>query len=118
MEQKIKILIADENSEFRSTLKESLVNMGLNVVDEASNGIDLLTKIKKTVPDIVLIDIWLPKMDAIQVIQKSKSIFSTETQAPDFIVMSCCTNQNMFLEAIDVGAAYCMQKPFDHSTLF
>lgn len=118
MEQKIKILIADENGEFRSALKESLTHMGMEIVDEASNGLDVLTKIKRTEPDVVLIDIWLPKMDTIQIIKKSKTLFPTSSEAPDFIVFSFCSNQNLFLEAIDAGASYCMQKPFDHTTLY
>ncbi len=117
MEQKIKILIADENAEFRAALKENLLPMGFDVVDETSNGMDVLTKIKRSTPDIVLIDIWLPKMDTVQIIKKSKTLFPTENEAPDFIVFSYCYNQNLFLEAIDAGASYCMQKPFDYSTL-
>lgn len=117
MEQKIKILIADENAEFRAALKENLLHMGFDVADETSNGMDVLTKIKRAAPDIVLIDIWLPKMDTIQIIKKSKTLFSTANEAPDFIVFSYCYNQNLFLEAIDAGASYCMQKPIDYGTL-
>jgi two-component system response regulator (stage 0 sporulation protein A) len=37
--------------------------------------------------------------------------------APDFIVFSYCVNQNLFMEAIDAGASYCMQKPFEYNVL-
>lgn len=117
MEQKIKILVADENAEFRAALRENLVHMGIEIVDETSSGIDVLTKIKRTTPDIVLIDIWLPKMDTVQIIKKSKTLFQSPNLAPDFIVFSYCSNQNLFMEAIDAGASYCMQKPFEYSTL-
>ena len=117
MEQKIKILIADENNEFRANLKDNLLHMNMEIVDETSNGLDVLTKIKRAMPDIVLIDIWLPKMDTVQIIKKSKTLFPTQNQAPDFIVFSYCSNQNLFLEAIDAGASYWMQKPFDYGTL-
>jgi two-component system response regulator (stage 0 sporulation protein A) len=117
MEQKIKILIADESTEFRAALKENLLHMGFEVVDETSNGLDVLTKIKRACPDIVLIDIWLPKMDTVQIIKKAKTLFPTANEAPDFIVFSFCSNQNLFMEAIDAGASYCMQKPVDYGTL-
>ncbi len=117
MEQKIKILIADENNEFRANLKSNLAHNNMEIVDETSNGLDVLTKIKRSMPDIVLIDIWLPKMDTVQIIKKAKTLFPTQNQAPDFIVFSYCSNQNLFLEAIDAGASYCMQKPFDFPTL-
>lgn len=117
MEEKIKILIADENNDFRIALKENLVHIGVEIVEEASSGIDVLTKIKRSTPDIVLIDVWLPKMDTIQVIKKSRTLFQNALMAPDFIVFSYCLNQNIFMEAIDAGASYCMQKPFDYSIL-
>lgn len=41
MEQKIKILIADENAEFRTALKENLVHMGIEIVDETSSGTEI-----------------------------------------------------------------------------
>lgn len=72
MEQKVRILIADENVEFRMNLRENLTRAGMEIVEEASDGTDILTKIKRTTPDIVFIDIWLPKGDPIQIIKKSK----------------------------------------------
>ena len=117
METKVKILIADENAEFRASLKDNLNRMGMEVVDETSSGIDVLTKIKRAMPDIVLIDIWIPKMDAVQIIKKARALFPAVNMAPDFIVFSYCSSQTLFLEAIDAGASYCMQKPFEYTAL-
>ena len=117
MEQKIKILIADENTDFRIAVKENLMHMGVEIVDETATGLDVLTKIKRTTPDIVLIDVWIPKMDTIQIIKKAKTLFQSANMAPDFIVFSYCVNQNLFMEAIDAGASYCMQKPFEYNVL-
>ncbi|MBO5006809.1 MAG: response regulator, partial [Clostridia bacterium] len=80
-------------------------------------GLDVLTKIKRSTPDIVLIDVWIPKMDTIQIIKKAKTLFQNPAMAPDFIVFSYCLNQNLFMEAIDAGASYCMQKPFEYNVL-
>ncbi len=118
MEQRIKILLADENNDFRIAMRENLIHAGMDIVDETATGLDVLTKIKRTTPDIVIIDIWLPKMDTIQIIKKAKNIFQTPALTPDFIVMSYTSNQNLFLEAIDAGASYCMQKPFEYASLF
>lgn len=117
METKVKILIADENAEFRASLKDNLNRMGMEVVDETSSGLDVLTKIKRAAPDIVLIDIWIPKMDAVQIIKKARTLFPAVNMAPDFIVFSYCSSQTLFLEAIDAGASYCMQKPFEYTAL-
>ena len=118
MEQRIKILVADESEKFRNDVKETLSRYGVEIVEETDNGTDIFGKIKRTMPDIVLIDVWLPKIDTVQVIKKSKQLFSGATPSPDFIVLSCCSNPNLFQEATEAGAAYCMQKPIDYGTLY
>lgn len=118
MDEKVKVLIADENVEFRATLRENLTRANISVVEETSTGLDILTKIKRTMPDIVIIDVWLPKLDTVQVIKKTKLLFQNPKDVPDFIVLSYCVNPNLFLEATEAGAAYCMQKPFEYQTLY
>jgi two-component system response regulator (stage 0 sporulation protein A) len=119
MDQKIKILIAEESEKFRKDAKEYLTRHGVELVCEVSDGTDIFTKIKQTLPDIILIDVWLPKVDAIQVIRKTNQMFEKSfSLTPDFIVLSCCSNPNLFEEASEAGAAYCMQKPIDYSILY
>ncbi len=118
MEPRIKILIADESEKFRHDLKENLSKYGVEFVEETSDGTDVFTKIKNTTPDVVLIDVWLPKLDAIQIIKKTHQLFGGSTLPPDFIVFSCCSNPNLFEEATEAGAAYCMQKPIDYTVLY
>lgn len=117
MDQRIKVFIADESAEFRRALKENLIRAGIDVVDETDSGIDVLTKIKRCTPDVVLIDVWLPKLDTVQIIKKAKTLFQNPSNVPDFIVFSYCSNPNLFAEATEAGAAYCMHKPFEYSTL-
>lgn len=116
MDQRIKVLIADENNDFRHAIRENLIR-AIDVVDETDSGFDVLTKIKRSTPDVVIIDVWLPSLDAVQVIKKSKTLFQNPANIPDFIVVSYCSNPNIFAEAIEAGAAYCMGKPFEYATL-
>lgn len=118
MGDRIKVFIADENVEFRTALRENLLRSSIEVVDEASDGIDILAKIKRSMPDVVLIDVWLPKLDAVQIIKKAQFLSPKKREIPDFILLSYCATPTLFLEAIDAGAAYCMQKPFDYSILY
>jgi two-component system response regulator (stage 0 sporulation protein A) len=91
----------------------------VDIVCEVSDGTDIFSKIKQTLPDIILIDIWLSKVDTVQVIRKTNQMFEKNIAiAPDFIVLSCCSNPNLFEEATEAGAAYCMQKPIDYSILY
>ena len=112
-----KILIADENHAQRQALKDTLARNGYRYVDEASNGEDALIKISRTHPDIVLLDIWLSKLDGIGVIRNTRSINFGSDKAPSFIVVSMVTNQSIFNEATNAGAEMCILKPYDQISL-
>lgn len=117
MEQQIKILIADENSDFRKTCIEGLTKQGFKNIEVALNGEDALLKIKNFHPDIVIIDVWLSKLDCIQIMKSMKLLDLSPDRAPDFIVTSVVNNQNFFAEATEAGAKYCLLKPLDYETL-
>ncbi len=119
MEPKIKFLIADESEKFKTDVKDFLSHHGIECVSELSDGTDIFSKIKQTLPDVVLIDVWLSKVDAIQIIRKTKILFENmSSPSPEFIVFSCCSNPNLFAEATEAGAAYCMQKPIEYGILY
>ena len=117
MEQNIKILIADENSEFRRSCRSNLIGLGYKRIEEAGNGEDALYKIDKFHPDIVLSDIWLSKLDCTQIIRGAKLLDFASDKVPAFIVYSVVNNPNMFAEATEAGADYCMLRPFDYKQL-
>ncbi len=117
MEQNIRILIADENSEFRRNCRLNLAGLGYKSIEEAANGEDALYKIDKFHPDVVLTDIWLSKLDCIQVIKGTQLLELAPDQPPSFLVYSVVNNQNMFAEATEAGADFCMLKPFDYRQL-
>ena len=73
MEKTTKILIADENEEVRAEIKENLKKAGFLYVEEANNGEDTLQKITRIHPDVVIVDLWLSKMDGIGIIRATKN---------------------------------------------
>ena len=117
MEQAIKILIADENAEFRRSCRSSLAGLGYTSVEEAVNGEDALMKIDRLHPDIVLMDVWLSKLDCTQVIRGAGALHLAPDLPPSFIVLSVVNNLNMFAEATEAGAEYCMLRPIDYAKL-
>ncbi|MBR0235046.1 MAG: sporulation transcription factor Spo0A [Clostridia bacterium] len=117
MEEKVKVLLADSNTEYRVALRESLMRENVDVVDETESGLDVFAKIQRVKPDIVIIDVWLPNVDAIQVIKKVRQFSSSPKEVPDFIVMSFHANQNLFSEAMEAGACYCMEKNVEFQIL-
>ena len=64
MEQTLKILIADENNEFRNKTKAALKQLGFTRFEEAVSGEDALQIINRFHPDVVLLDVWLSRMEA------------------------------------------------------
>ena len=110
-----KILIADENSAARSALHEELKAQGYTNVYEATNGEEALTMITTVLPDVVLLDVLLSKLDGIGVIRQVKKELADDS--PIFIVMSIVSNHNMLLEANNAGASMCMIKPVNTESL-
>lgn len=117
MEQNIRILIVDENAEFRKSCRDNLSGFGYRMIDEASDGDEALFRIEKTHPDVVIIDAWVSKVETVNVIRNSQRFDYGDDIAPDFIVCSILNNQNLFSEMLSCGAKYCILKPLDYSNL-
>lgn len=117
MEYSAKILIADESAAQRQMLKEHLSRAGFRYIEEAINGEDALIKTGRIHPDIVIVDIWLSKIDGIGVIRRCKTLNYAPGKAPCFIVTSAVSNQNVFIEATAAGADLCLLKPLNASSL-
>ncbi len=117
MEHLAKILIADENSATRQTLRDGLLRQGYRYIEEASNGEEALLKIGRVHPDVVLADVWLSKLDGIGVLRQSKSLDMGTDKHPAFVILSMVSNQNIFIEASNAGAELCLLKPVDTQSL-
>ena len=117
MDTNKKILIADESADQRRALRENLQKAGYRSIEEATNGEDALIKIDRTHPDVVIVDLWLSRIDGIGVIRNAKSLHYPTGNAPIFILVSLVSNHNIFVEASNAGADYCLLKPYDCKAL-
>ncbi len=113
----VSLLLADENMTQRTQLKEALMRAGFHHIEEAINGDDALQKIKQHHPDIAIIDIWLSKLDGIGVMRECRDFDFHQDKPPIFIMTSPVANQNMFIQASDVGAQLCLIKPIRPESL-
>jgi len=69
----MKILIADDSADFRERIRNSVLrNQNVLVVGECVNGIEAMQLLKKTKPDMIILDIRMPLMNGIQVLKKIK----------------------------------------------
>lgn len=106
---KMKVIIAESNAEARKQLAEALKKQGIDVVAEAADGQEAYLKAVRLRPTAVVCDMFLPRMDALQLISECKRSLGAES--PDFIVLSAVNNEALFSECLDEGAAYCVLKP-------
>ena len=117
METMAKILICDENEDFRRITREYLKSAGFRTPDEAQNGEEALAKIMRNHPDIVIVDIWLGRIETSALIRNALSLDYESDRAPAFIVVSQLNNPSMLTEASEAGADYCMLKPLNYPSL-
>lgn len=117
MEYSAKILIADDSASQRQTLKESLSRAGFKYIEEAANGEEALIKTGRIHPDIVIVDVWLSKIDGIGVVRRCRTLNYAPGKPPAFIVTSAVSNQNIFIEASAAGADICLLKPLNAASL-
>ena len=72
--EKLSVAIVDDNPLILNTLDEMINGEeGLSVIGKADNGEDAVDMIEDTTPDIVLLDLIMPKMDGISVVEKAVS---------------------------------------------
>ena len=117
MENNTKILIADENAQSRHATKDALVRAGYRNIEEAANGEEALHKISRIHPDVVLIDVWLSKLDGIGVLRSCRGTDWGQHTPPVFIVLSAVTGSNTFVRATEAGADLCLPKPVNLNSL-
>ena len=112
MREKITVLIADDNQEFSMTLATYLKNQeDMVVVGRAKDGNEALDMIPNLMPDVVLIDVIMPHLDGIGVLEKLNMI--KMNKRPICIMLSAVGQDKITRKAVELGAEYYVVKPFD-----
>ena len=110
---KISVLIVDDNARTVNMLEEIVESDDeMTVVGKADNGLDALTLIREKEPDVVLLDLIMPKLDGLGVLEKIRK--STDLKKiPCFIVISAIAQERVTENAFELGASYYILKPFE-----
>ncbi|MGD9307797.1 MAG: response regulator transcription factor [Desulfosarcina sp.] len=107
MEQKQLIFIVEDHQLFREGLKSMMARReDIDVVGEAEDGLEAIKKIRKSKPDLVLLDLSMPKIGGISVMKESKREF------PDIRILALTIHESdqHVLEAFDTGTdVYCIK---------
>lgn len=116
MREKSKLLIADDNREFCELLKEFISRQeDFVLVGVAHNGLEALELIKENNPDVMVLDIIMPHLDGIGVLEKLST--GAITPRPKVIMLTAFGQESVTQRAVELGADYYILKPFDFSVL-
>ncbi|MGN0556925.1 MAG: sporulation transcription factor Spo0A [Acutalibacteraceae bacterium] len=109
MEQKLKIMIAEDNTDFAVNCSKTLNSYGMEVLLSKKDGAALVDAIAAEKPDVVLADMFMPHLDLLSVMSR----IGETAERPLFIAMSTFDNQRLQQEAISAGAAFYYIKPIN-----
>ncbi|MFO7729027.1 MAG: response regulator [Desulfonatronovibrio sp.] len=104
----LNILIADDSKIVVHLLTNMFKELGHNIAGTASNGAEALDKYIELKPDLVTMDITMPKVDGIQA---TKNIMAHDPDAL-VIVITSHGQEQMIVEAVEAGAKGYILKPF------
>lgn len=114
---KLTCAIADDNDRMLQLLGDVLeTDPEIQVVGKAHNGEEVINDIKCKQPDVVLLDIIMPKIDGLtvmEIVNQDKNI----KKKPAFIVVTAVGQEGITEDAFNLGANYYIMKPFDNNTL-
>lgn len=115
---KLRVLIVDDSARTISLIKDSLSeDTEVEIVGQAENGVEAIEMIRETKPDVVFLDLIMPKMDGLLVLEKVCQGLPGIEKRPKFIVVTAVTQENVMQTAFQYGAAYYVLKPFEKETI-
>ena len=110
----LSVAIADDNQKILDLLEKVIgTDQELDLVGKAKNGEEMCRIIKEKNPDVVLLDLIMPKMDGLTVmdqINQDKSV----SKRPYFIVITAVGQEKITEDAFNKGANYYIMKPFNN----
>lgn len=113
----INVVAADDNEGILELIDTVLSNEAdLRLVGKANNGVDAVKIIRETKPDVVLLDVIMPKLDGLGVLEELSNDPSMDVK-PNYIMLSAVGKDNITENAFNLGAEYYMIKPFDINAL-
>ena len=104
----IGVLIVDDLAFIRLVLRDIVEKAGFHVVAMASDGEEAVKLFEEKLPEVVLLDITMPKMDGIAALRRMRRI----NPASKIIMCSALGQQRLIVQAIGLGARDFIVKPF------
>ena len=111
----VKIIIADDHSMIREGLTQLLELDGdIQVIGEAGNGVECLELLKTVTPDVVLLDINMPVMNGLKMLE---ALRSSKNKTQKILILTIHNEIEYLMKAIDIGVEGYVLKDADSSVL-
>ena len=113
------VLVVDDNRAFRETVKKTIAQQSdMKIVGEAADGEEALSMIRYVRPDVVLLDLVMPKLDGIGVMEAlAKERTQGEGKTPVVIILSAVVHDQIMEQLMSLGVAYYLAKTCDQTLL-
>lgn len=112
--RRIKLLIADDNKEFCDLVTEYFESQtDMEILGVAHDGIEVLEKVEELNPDVLILDLIMPNLDGLGVIDR----LNNNPKKPKIIVLSAVGQDKITQKVVHAGADYYVVKPFDMNVL-
>ena len=109
----VSVVVVDDNEKLLDNICDTLTkDQSIKIVGKAKNGEEGFDVIKKTAPDVVILDLIMPKMDGLSLMDKVHKE-GMLIRTPFFIITSAISNESVIQDAFGFGAGYYMLKPFE-----
>jgi two-component system, NarL family, response regulator NreC len=111
---RLRVLLADDHSIVRRGLRGLLETAGLSVVAEAADGLEAVRLCEELRPEIMVLDISMPKLSGIEVAARAQKL----ARPPGVIILSVHGDESYIMRALAVGArAYLLKSATDEDLL-
>ncbi len=112
MSTKLKVVVAEDEALIRLDLVEMLIESGYEVVGQAGDGFKAIELTEKFKPDLVIMDIKMPKLDGISAAEKIAS-----NRICPVVILTAFSQKDLVEKARDAGAMAYLTKPFSMDEL-
>jgi two-component system, NarL family, response regulator NreC len=110
----LRVLLADDHGIVRRGLRSLLEEAGVSVVAEAADGLEAIRLTEEHRPDLVILDIGMPKLSGIEVAARSQKL----DRPPGVIILSMHADESYIIRALAAGArAYLLKDATDEDLL-
>lgn len=115
MTNQLKVLLAEDRNEFSTACAKALEKHGLNVLLTIKDGNSVIANVEKHMPDIVIMEAFMPSLDALGVLKKISAM--NLMKRPVICVLSGVSNSDFEQQILSAGADYYFIKPVEASVI-